>query len=230
VWAFVPAHLGSRRLPRKALALIDGRPLVAHVVLRARAAAVVSGVVVVTDAEPVARAVEGLCRVILTGPAATGTERCAAALRQLDEHPRVVVNVQGDQPMLDPAHVDAAVAMLDRGFDVGTVAAPLTHAPERAERVKVIIGPDGRAHGFSRQPVPHGGPYWAHVGIYAFRPDGLLRCAAVPPWPAVAGERLEQLPWLGAGLTIGVAKVEAANEPVDAPVDLDRVRSVLASR
>jgi len=225
----VPARLGSKRLPRKALAPIAGRPLVAHVADRAGAAACVGRVVVATDSVELERRLGPLgLTTVLTGPASHGTARCLLALRKLlaagAEEPAVVVNVQGDQPRLTPAHVDAAVHMVRSGFDVGTVAAPLSGAPERPERVKVVVRGDGHAQMFSRAPIPHGGPYLHHVGVYAFTPMALARCVACEPWDAVAAEDLEQLPWLQAGVRIGVARVDHAEEPVDSPVDLDRLR------
>ena len=166
--------------------------------------------------------------VVLTGKAANGTARCLLGLDQLlaagEKAPDVVVNVQGDQPALDPSHVDAAAQMVHAGWDVGTVAAPLQTDANQPRRVKVVVGPSGQGHWFSRQPIPTGGPYWMHVGVYAFTPASLRRCVAAPPWAEVADERLEQLPWLGAGLRIGVAKVNAAVEPVDTAEDLVRLR------
>jgi 3-deoxy-manno-octulosonate cytidylyltransferase (CMP-KDO synthetase) len=121
--------------------------------------------------------------------------------------------------------VEAAVAMLDR-FEVGTVAAPLAD-PTPARRVKVVAAPDGRALYFSRAPIPHGGPHWLHVGVYAFRASVLPACVAASREGLATQEDLEQLAWLEAGIAVGVAKVASAEDPVDDERDLERVRGLL---
>ena len=222
VWAVVPARLGGRRLPNKALASLGGRPLVVHVA-HAAARAAVDRVVVATDSDAIQEACEAHgVEVVRTGGHPCGTHRVAEAVAHLDGTPDHVVNVQGDQPLLVPAHVDAAVALLGR-FEVATVACPLAD-PASPSRVKVAVAPDGRALYFSRAPIPHGGPYRLHLGVYAFRHDALGRCVAAPRHGLATSEDLEQLAWLEAGIVIGVADVSAGNVPVDEEADLERVR------
>jgi len=222
VWAVVPARLGGRRLPNKALASLGGLPLVVHVA-RAAARAAVDRVVVATDSDAIQEACEASdVEVVRTGAHPCGTHRVAEAVARMEGTPDRVVNVQGDQPLLVPAHVDAAVALLDR-FDVATVACPLED-PASPSRVKVAVAPDGRALYFSRAPIPHGGPYRLHLGVYAFRHDALARCVAAPRDGLATSEDLEQLAWLEAGIAIGVADGTAGNVPVDEESDLERVR------
>ena len=215
-------------MARKPLRVVHGRPLVLHVLERAGAASCVSRVVLATDSEEVAAVGTAAgFEVAQTGPAHNGTERVALALAGLDGSPDVVVNVQGDQPALDPSHVDAAAALVLSGFEVATVCAPLVGDPERPSRVKAVVGADGRALYFSRAPVPHGGPYWLHLGVYAFTPRGLARCVAAPSDGLAASERLEQLAWLEAGIAMGVARVARATPAVDEERDLVEVGATL---
>ncbi len=196
-----------------------------HVAERA-AQADVDRVVVATDSLEVVAACEahGL-ESVMTGPAPCGTHRVWDAVQRLGGTSSVVVNVQGDQPLLDPEHLDAAASLLDR-FDVGTVAAPLAD-PTPPRRVKVVTAPDGRAMYFSRAPVPYGGPYFMHIGVYAFRASVLPACVAAPREQLVHSEDLEQLAWLGAGIAVGVQTVTSAEAPVDDKHDLERVRGTL---
>jgi 3-deoxy-manno-octulosonate cytidylyltransferase (CMP-KDO synthetase) len=225
VWAIVPARLDARRVERKPLRLIEGRPLLLHVLERAGAASCVGRVVCATDSDEIAEVVgDAGHEVVRTGAAANGTERVAQAVRALGGAPRVVVNVQGDQPWLEPSHVDAAVQRVREGFDVGTVRAPLVGPPERVSRVKVVVDRQGRALYFSRSPIPHGGPFWLHVGIYAFDAAALPRCAAAATDPATRGEGLEQLAWMAEGIAIGVATVDRAEAAVDEEADLVRAQ------
>jgi len=225
VWAVVPVRAGGKRLPGKGLATLGGRPLFVHVVERAARAAV-DRVVVATDSSEVVAACKahGL-ESVMTAPAPCGTHRVWDAVQRLGGTPSVVLNVQGDQPLLDPSHLDAAVSLLER-FDVGTVAAPLAD-PTPARRVKVVTAPNGRALYFSRAPVPYGGPYLMHIGVYAFRAPVLPACVAAPRQQLARSEDLEQLAWLEAGIAVGVQTVTSAEAPVDDKHDLERVRGAL---
>ncbi len=224
-WAVIPVRGGGRRLPGKGLADLDGRPLFVHVAERAARAAVDRVVVATDSADVLLAAQEAGVHAVRTGPAPCGTHRVWAAVEALGGCPERVVNVQGDQPLLQPSHVDAAASLLDR-FEVGTVAAALAD-PASPSRVKVVTAPDGRALYFSRAPIPYGGPFRMHVGIYAFRRDGLARCVAAPRDGLATTEDLEQLAWLEAGIAIGVADVGQALGPVDDEHDLERVRDYL---
>lgn len=198
---------------------------------------VLGDAVVATDSEEIA----AVCRsagvdAVLTSPDhPSGTDRVAevAAMPGYAGYD-VIVNLQGDEPLLDPEHVKAAVKQVERGFDVGTCATPVgTEARWReASVVKVVCGRDGRALYFSRAPIPHrrdrepgagdfgAAPYLRHLGLYAYRREALLRWVALPPSPLEELERLEQLRALEAGMTIGVAVVDGAEPGVDTPDDV----------
>jgi 3-deoxy-manno-octulosonate cytidylyltransferase (CMP-KDO synthetase) len=238
VLVVIPARYGSTRLPGKALADLAGAPMIVHVWRRAAAARGVEAVVVATDD---ARIVDAVTRAggaaVLTDPAhACGTDRVAevAAARTCD----VVVNVQGDEPLLEPALIGALVAPLarDPALPMSTLRRPLTDPAEYASPhvVKVVIDRSGDALYFSRAPIPgrpglrpsDGVPAgaWAHVGLYAYRRDALLRLAALPRTPLEAIESLEQLRALEYGFRIRTVETRHDLAGVDTPEDLERVR------
>lgn len=221
----LPARLDSVRLPAKALADIGGAPMIVRVWERARRARV-DRVIVATDHPAIQAAVQRAGgEVILTGPAASGTDRVAMAARTLSGA-RVVVNVQGDEPLLDPDHIDAVAAAVSASTPIATAAAPLTTDPADPARVKVVRDQHGQALYFSRQPIPTGGPFWLHVGLYAFDAAVLQDLARLPVSPLETSERLEQLRWLEAGYRIQVVPIAHAEGGIDTPADLARVRAM----
>ncbi|MBM4365557.1 MAG: 3-deoxy-manno-octulosonate cytidylyltransferase [Deltaproteobacteria bacterium] len=233
--AILPARLGSTRLPRKMLADIGGQPLVVRTLERVRS--VVERVVVATDAPEIAEVVTAAGgEAVLTGAAANGTERCWLAWRMIGAaHERpVIVNVQADEPLLDPLALRGVIDVasgLDNedGIDIVTAAHPLRD-PGNPARVKVVTGEDDRALYFSRAPIPHGGPHFGHVGIYAFRePAALFRAATMSTHPLELAERLEQLRWLARGMGIRVVFASEGEGGVDTPEDLERVRAHFAA-
>ena len=218
---------------------------------RARAATTVDRVVVATDDERIARVVRGFGgEAVMTSPEhSTGTDRIAEAARGIAAD--VVVNVQGDEPMVDPAGIDAAARALldDPSLPMATLSVPLRTVDEMLAPsvVKVVADADGNALYFSRSPIPHvrrgaGGDLRAaaeaavarglarkHVGLYAYRRDALLRFASLPPSPLEEAEGLEQLRALHHGMRIRVVPVdEESGVAVDTPDDLERVRALLA--
>jgi len=235
----IPARMASTRLPGKPLADIRGCPMIVHVWRRAVAAA--AGPVVVACAErEIADAIEKAGgHAVLTRPEhPSGSDRIHEAVMRLDPARRhdVVVNLQGDLPLLDPALVLASLEPLaDPGVDIATLASPMREDWERASpaAVKVAAGfaPGARiarALYFSRNLVPSGdGPHYHHIGIYAFRRAALERFVALPPSPIEARERLEQLRALDAGMRIDVALVDAVPMSVDTPDDLARARHLM---
>jgi 3-deoxy-manno-octulosonate cytidylyltransferase (CMP-KDO synthetase) len=237
----IPARMASSRLPGKPLADIHGRPMVAHVLDRARAAgvgpvAVACGETVIADA---VREAGGVA--VLTDPLLpSGSDRVHAALAALDPEGRheVVVNLQGDVPTVTRDQIRAALRPLQEPrFDIGTVVAPIASDEEarRASFVKAACAfgeADDAAPAlyFSRAPVPWGeGPLWHHVGIYAWRRPALARFVALPPSPLELREGLEQLRALEAGMRVGCARVAHGLFGVDTPADLTRARAMLAS-
>ena len=190
-------------------------------------------VVVATDDDRIQAAVEGAGgEVVRTSPAlASGSDRCAAAVAALGLESAVVLNVQGDVPLVEPADLDRLVAAFDQpGVTVATGSRPLEPAHRgNPARVKVVTTLDGRALYFSRAAVPHGGPWQLHVGLYAFRASALRAFAALPRSPLERSEDLEQLRLLEHGVSIHVVPLSAACPSIDTPDDLDRLRATLAA-
>lgn len=239
VVAIVPARYQSTRLPGKALAEIAGRPMIEHVYRRASEARAVAGVIVATDDERIARAVEGFggTALMTRSDHATGTDRLAEVAAMLSC--RIVVNVQGDEPLLDPAVIDAVVQPLldDERLEMSTACRPLDSAEEYTSPavVKVVRDLSGRALYFSRAPIPHardGAASFpavarAHLGLYAYRRDVLVRLAALPAAEIERLESLEQLRALAHGIGIHVVETRHHSIGVDTPEDLAHVRQRL---
>ena len=159
---------------------------------------------------------------VFTRPCQNGTERvCLAAAGR---GASVVVNVQGDEPLIHPAHIDAVIAGVLAGADIATASTPLEGDPANPARVKVVVNQAGEALYFSRQPIPTAGPWRLHLGLYAFAAASLPRILSLPPSPLEQSERLEQLRWLEAGLRIAVVPLGSSEPGVDTPEDLERVR------
>jgi 3-deoxy-manno-octulosonate cytidylyltransferase (CMP-KDO synthetase) len=206
------------------------------VIERARRARGVAVVAVATDDPRIAAAAEQAGgRAILTGDHPTGTDRVAAAARQLDPAPEVVVNVQGDEPLIEPEAIEALVAAMEEsGAEMATLARPLAEGElDRPQVVKVVTDLAGDALYFSRAPIPHrraGGASAlarAHVGIYAFTAAFLQRFAALAPGRLEVEESLEQLRALEHGHRIRVADTRYRGFGVDTPEDLARARAIL---
>ena len=241
VLILIPARMAATRLPGKPLADLGGEPMSVHVVRRAEAARL-GPVVVATDSEPIAAAVEkaGGRAVMTRADHASGSDRIFEALGIADTENRVrlIVNVQGDLPTLQPADIAAAVRLLDDPtVDIGTLAAEIVRPGERDNPnvVKVVGSPVGerrlRALYFTRATAPSGeGPLYHHIGLYAYRRAALQRFVALPPSPLEKREKLEQLRALEAGMRIDVAIVGSVPLGVDTPEDLEEARRQLAAR
>ncbi len=240
----IPARLGAERLPRKPLVELVGHPLIEWVWRRVSAFPTLDACVVATDSAEVMEACRAFdANAVLTSTAhACGTDRVAevAAMPRFAEYP-ILVNVQGDEPLIEEASVTAAVEQIRRGFDIGTVAAPVRtrEAWRDPAVVKVTRRPDGAALYFSRSPIPFrragepdeallsGELYLRHIGVYAFTRDALARWRTLPVPPLEESERLEQLRALSAGLSIGVGLVRCAEGGVDTPDDAIRMEARL---
>jgi len=233
VVAVIPARYASSRFPGKPLADIGGRPMIEHVYRRAADARGVDAVVVATDDRRIVDAVEafgGIAR--MTGAEhRTGTDRVAEVAAELSC--AIVVNVQGDEPLLDPAMITAVVEPLrdDASVQMTTARRALTD-PEDLRNphvVKVVADARGDALYFSRAPIPFGsGAAFVHVGLYAFRREFLLRFAALPQTPLELAESLEQLRALEHGFPIRTVVTEHHSIGVDTPDDLERARRLSA--
>jgi 3-deoxy-manno-octulosonate cytidylyltransferase (CMP-KDO synthetase) len=244
----IPARHAASRLPGKPLALIANRPVIQWVWERCVASGA-AGVVIATDDERVRTAAAGFgADCVMTDPGhASGTDRVAEVVRArswgADE---IVVNVQGDEPLIDPRLIaSVATALADRPeIDMATAVAPVQSLAEFLDPncVKALRAEDGRALYFSRAPVPwprdalsEGEPAscegaWRHIGIYAFRVHSLLRFAAWAPTPLEMTEKLEQLRALERGMGIYLVTLAAAPPPgIDTPADLERVRALTGS-
>lgn len=229
--AIIPARLGSTRFPGKVLAARTGRPLIAHVWEAARGARSVERVVIATDDARVADAVRAFGgEVVMSSPShPNGTSRLAEAARALALAPdRVVVNVQGDEPELNPALIDLGVESLrTTDADAATVASPFAPGQSAADPniVKVVLDARGRALYFSRAPIPFtrnasASPVASplkHLGLYVYTRAFLDEYVAMPPTPLERAESLEQLRILEHGRSIAVAVAEAHHVGIDTP-------------
>jgi 3-deoxy-manno-octulosonate cytidylyltransferase (CMP-KDO synthetase) len=232
----IPARMASSRFPGKPLADIAGEPMIVHV-LRQAEAAEVGPVVVATDSEAIATAVEkaGGRAVMTRADHASGSDRIFEALAVVGSHADVIVNVQGDLPTLQPADVRAALAPLaDPAVDIATLAAEIQATDERTNPnvVKVVGTPvaEGRLRAlyFTRATAPFGdGPLYHHIGLYAYRRAALERFVSLAPSWLEQRERLEQLRALEAGMRIDVTIVDSVPLGVDTPDDLAKARSLL---
>jgi len=228
VLVVIPARLGSTRLPRKLLQPLGGVPLVVRVAERLQSFGLADRLIVATDADAIETVVAAAgFEVARTSPAhPSGTDRVweVAARPGFDEYD-AIVNAQGDSPFLPYGAVAGALAMLGRGFDLGTAAVPLAGwERDDLSRVKVAIAPEGRALAFSRSPLASAP--WRHLGVYAFTRDALRRITRSEPDPAERALGLEQLRALALGLSIGVAMLgEDAGPSVDTPADLEKART-----
>lgn len=236
--AVIPARFGATRFPGKPLADRTGKTLIQHVWERVREARRVGRVMVATDDARIAAAVAGFGgEALMTRPDhPSGTDRIAEVVRTLaDACPEIVLNVQGDEPEIDPAYLDLLVERLesDIASPMATLAAPFPPDRDPADPncVKVVQNQPGRALYFSRALIPYprdsaAGPQaagWSlHVGVYAYRRAFLLEMAGWGPSELERTEKLEQLRVLERGHTIAIVRVPAALAGVDTPEDYDR--------
>jgi len=240
VVAVIPARFASTRLPAKVLAEIDGHPMIEHVYRRAASCATVSRVIVATDDLRVATAVRrfgGEVR-MTRGDHPSGTDRLAEVAATLDCD--VVVNVQGDEPLIDPDSITEAVVPFasDPTLQVTTLYRRISAGSELTDPniVKIVVDRGGFALYFSRAPIPHvrdprGGwpPLLKHVGVYAYRRSALLVLAALDPTPLERAESLEQLRALEHGIRIKAVETQYESFGVDTPEDLEQVRRLLTT-
>lgn len=241
VLILIPARLASTRLPGKPLADIAGSPMIVHVLRRAETAGL-GAVVVATDDEGVATAVEkaGGRAIMTRADHPSGSDRIFEALNIVDPDARAgtVINVQGDLPTLGTGDLTAVLKPLDDpAVDIATLATEIKKPAERDNPnvVKVIGTPVApgrlRALYFTRATAPSGeGPLYHHIGLYAYRRSALERFVKLPPSPLEQRERLEQLRALEAGMRIDVAIVNSVPLGVDTPEDLEAARALLAGR
>jgi len=224
----IPARFGSTRFPAKILASRTGKPLVQHVVEQARKCSLIRDVIVATDDNRIVDALRPFgTRAVMTSPDhQSGTDRIAEVARNLPDE--IVVNVQGDEPEIEPEIIDALVERLaDSTDDMATAATPFATGsdPDNSNLVKVVLDRASRALYFSRSPIPFHRdstptadlPYYLHLGIYAYRREFLIQFSSLPQTPLEKAEKLEQLRALEHGKSIYVQVVSRATHGIDTP-------------
>jgi len=231
----IPARYGSTRFPVKPLARIAGKTLIQHVVERCQAARSLAEVIVATDDTRIWEVAQNFCRAEMTAPDhASGTDRIAEVARNYPCD--AILNIQGDEPLMDPAVVDAVARGLE-GAEMSTAATSLTAPSEYANPnvVKVVVNAAGRALYFSRRTIPYvrdtapgveplaAFPFLKHLGIYGYRRETLLRLVAWPVSPLEKAEKLEQLRFLENGIPIIVMETAQDTIGVDTEEDLQKV-------
>jgi len=240
----VPARYASTRFPGKPLAIVAGKPLIQRVVEQCRKAASLSEVIVATDDPRIANVAEKFCRVEMTrADHPSGSDRIAEVAARFDCD--AVVNIQGDEPLIDPAVIDAVAGGL-KDNEMSTAATPIKNSEEydNPNVVKVVVNAAGRALYFSRRTIPYlreaasrsvseqlaAFPFLKHLGIYGYQRETLLRLVKFPVSPLENAEKLEQLRALDNRIQIGVVKVNYDCVGVDVPEDVGRVERLLNGR
>ena len=230
----IPARFASSRFPGKALAVIAGKTMLQHVFERARAARYLTQVIVATDDARIANAARAFgAPVRMTrSDHVSGTDRVAEIASA--EHAEIIVNIQGDEPLIDPAAIDAAILTVadEKDVPMGTLKKRIDDPKDLGNPnvVKVVTDLYGRAIYFSRLPVPFIREHardsltrYKHIGLYVYRRDFLLSYSDLPIGPLEQAERLEQLRALENGFPIRVAETEYESLGVDTPEDFERV-------
>ena len=243
ILGLIPARYASSRFPGKPLHLIAGKPLLQHVVERCQQAGTLSEVIVATDDARIAEVARKFCRVEMTSDQhPSGTDRIAEVVARCACD--AAVNIQGDEPLIDPAVIDAVARALD-GAAMSTAATPIRDFAEydNPNVVKVVVNRAGRALYFSRRTIPFvrdaasrpvaeqlaAFPFLKHLGIYGYRRDTVLQLVKFPVSPLEAAEKLEQLRALDHGIDIAVVTVDYDSIGVDVPEDVARVEKLLAT-
>jgi 3-deoxy-manno-octulosonate cytidylyltransferase (CMP-KDO synthetase) len=245
VTAVIPARYASTRFPGKPLADIHGKPMIQWVYERTHQSSGVHRVVVATDDERIAAAVTAFGGEVQLTRAdhPTGTDRLAEVAARIETD--LIVNVQGDEPLIDPRMIDQAVNAVRRnpGVVMGTLKTPIASVEEylNPNVVKVVTDRQGFALYFSRAPIPYPRDLaddleanfsrieaFKHIGLYVYRKDFLLTYPRLSPTPLEQLEKLEQLRALEHGFRIKVAATELTSQGVDTPEDLERVRAAVA--
>ena len=237
----IPARFASTRFPGKPLALIAGKPLIQHVVEQCQRAKSLSEAIVATDDTRIWEVAQNFCRVEMTRPEhPSGSDRIAEVAERCGCD--AVVNIQGDEPLIDPAVIDAVANALAQN-EMSTAATPIKNLSEldNPNVVKVVVNSAGRALYFSRRTIPYlreaasrpvheqlaAFPFLKHLGIYGYRRETLLQLVRFPVSPLENAEKLEQLRALENGIPIAVVKVEFDSVGVDAPEDVEWVERYL---
>lgn len=241
----IPARYASTRFPAKALVDIKGKPMVQWVYEHCLEAKLLSKVIIATDHESIAEAIEGFGgNYVLTKPEhPSGTDRCWEAYLKADERFDYVINIQGDEPFINPDQIDTLAQLLDGEVQLATLVKQfkdidLLLSPNTA---KVVLNTENEAQYFSRSPIPYlrnypqsewlnNHTFWKHIGIYAYRTDILQAITKLPQGNLEKAESLEQLRWLENGYQIKVAETQHESISIDTPEDLQTLLAYLESK
>lgn len=239
VLVIIPARFGSQRFPGKMLADLEGKSVILRTMEQCQRANSADDVVVATDDERILKEVEGNGGSgILTDPShRSGTDRCAEALEKSKEGWDLVIDVQGDEPFIQPQQIDQLAGLFeDPDVKIGTLASRIQEKTDiqNPSRVKVVFDRQGDSLYFSRSPIPYErveeeNIHHQHIGIYAFRSEVLPELARLSPTPLEKAEGLEQLRWMENGYRIRIAASEGHPPGIDTPEDLERVRNLIRS-
>jgi 3-deoxy-manno-octulosonate cytidylyltransferase (CMP-KDO synthetase) len=241
VLVVIPARHASSRFPGKPLALIAGKPMIQHVVERVRIAKHPTRILVATEDQRIKDAVEkfGAEAILTRHDHRTGTDRVAEVASHLAAD--IYINVQGDEPLINPGTLDAVAAAMaeDESVQLATPCSAITHQNEIMDPnvVKVVQDFDANALYFSRAPIPWvrdtgskvAASHWKHIGLYGYRRDALLEYPTLPPGELERIEQLEQLRWLENGFRIHMVETEYDAVSVDVPADVERVEKLLSA-
>ena len=241
VVGIIPARYNSTRFPGKPLAMIKGKTMIQRVCEQAWKSKLDAVVVATDDIRIADEVLKFGGKYVMTDPRhQSGTDRCCEAVQMLEEQYDAVINIQGDEPFIDPRHIDLLVDMISRD---DTQLASLVKRVEDAEdlfgstQVKVVMDKTGKALYFSRNPIPfmqnvahekwlQKGRFYQHIGIYAYKTETLHQIARMQPSALEQAESLEQLRWLENGLSIRMAVVAGESISIDTPDDLARAREM----
>jgi 3-deoxy-manno-octulosonate cytidylyltransferase (CMP-KDO synthetase) len=237
----IPARLGSTRLPRKPLQMIGGMTLIERVYRQCKKAEGIDMVVIATDSDEIARHVNnfGAGAIMTPEDCSNGTERVIYASRHLSEDFEIIINVQGDEPLIEADVIEGLVkAFVDNKVTIATPIAPIRekNTLENPNIVKVVTDAHNNILYFSRSVIPHArenksyGDYWRHIGLYAFRRKILEEIRHLPSTELEETEKLEQLRWLYHGYTIRAVRVENASIEVNTPEDVVKVEEILTKK
>ncbi len=242
ILGIIPARYNSSRFPGKPLIDLKGKTMIQRVYEGAKKSTLLTDLIVATDDDRIAQKVDSFGgKVALTSTHhPTGTDRCAEVVRNLTEKYDVVINIQGDEPLVDARQLDQLLTVFqNQNVQIATLASRKIGMDEllNPNRIKLVVNKNNQALYFSRSPIPNFAqakdeplniyPYLRHIGLYAYRSDVLLQLSQLNPTPLEQIESLEQLRWLYNGLQIQVVETEIETPNIDVPADVDAVLNLL---
>ncbi len=238
VLGIIPARYGSTRFPGKPLIDLKGKTMIQRVVEGVEQSVLLTDVIVATDDERIENHLKNIGKnVVMTGSEhPSGTDRCAEVVRKASEQYDVVINIQGDEPLVDARQLDQLLnAFKDPSVQIATIASRNISLEDlqNPNRIKVVVDKNGKALYFSRSAIPNTVnakqnpleeyPYYRHIGLYAYRSDVLLEIAQLEPTQLEKIESLEQLRWLYHGYSIHVVETDIETPNIDVPEDVEKV-------